>query len=94
MAGDRSYTLKCLCGFTRERHIGRPPAKCPQCGAKPEPSGLNRAMRRRLARDLKRLKRTPEGIEALRQVDQQLKENPGGVPFTPRAPDLEPPSAA
>jgi hypothetical protein len=52
----RAYTLKCLCGFTREKHIGRPPAKCPQCGAKPEPDGLNRAMRRKLAREMRRSK--------------------------------------
>jgi hypothetical protein len=87
----RAYTLKCLCGFTREKHIGRPPAKCPQCGAKPEPDGLNRAMRRKLAREMKRRKVTPEIVEAVRQVDQQLKQYPDGVPFSP---DLEPGNAA
>lgn len=50
----RAYTLKCVCGFTRKKHIGRPPKVCPQCGAKPEPDGMNRAMRRKLAREMRR----------------------------------------
>ena len=49
----RAYLLKCVCGFER-KHIGRPPKKCPQCGGGPEPSGLNRAARRKLAAQLRR----------------------------------------
>lgn len=51
----RAYLLKCVCGYER-KHIGRPPKTCPQCGGGPEPSGMNRAMRRKLAREMRKSK--------------------------------------
>lgn len=79
----RAYTLKCLCGFTRPNHIGRPPKVCPQCGAKPEPDGLNRAMRRKLAREMRKSK----------GLDPEIMPGRNAI-ITGVTPDLEPPSAA
>ncbi len=59
MKVDRGYTLECVCGLKR-KHIGRPPAKCPACGAGREPAGMNRYARRKLAAQLRRGEVKPE----------------------------------
>jgi hypothetical protein len=49
-------TVSCVCGY-KAKHIGQPPTKCPKCGAGREQPGLNRKLRRQLARQLRHSKR-------------------------------------